>query len=191
MAMSWRIEFCHTARRHKNSTATSVAPTVVIRLLARSIDGSGAGISRYCHSQTKNTPTPYPAASANPDKTPWTAKCRGRSEGVSDAAKNKVANTRPTYENAAQRRAIHDRRRPSGGRPSRGPTRPLCAASFRLIKCRRLDLVQRLERLQFLLDELLAVAEAFDPRGQLDAAEVLVVGERRLLSKFLAAEAQH
>src|SRR5690348_3214000 len=59
---------------------------------------------------------------------------------------------------------------------------------LRLFERGRVDLVQGLELGDFLLDEPLAVALALDFGGLLDAAEVLVVGERGFLGEFVALE---
>src|SRR5262249_11943479 len=45
------------------------------------------------------TPMPYPAASDNPESTPWVTKLRGSSVGVRAAAKNSVPRRRPPAEN--------------------------------------------------------------------------------------------
>ena len=84
--MSWRIEFCQTVARHKNSPATKATTAVVICLLTRCKLALGLGISRYRQSHAKNTPTPYPTARANPERKPWIAYWRGNSDGESDAA---------------------------------------------------------------------------------------------------------
>jgi hypothetical protein len=49
-------------------------------------------------------PIPYPTASAKPDRSPWATTVLGSNEGVTEAAKNKAANTRPTKEKEFQYR---------------------------------------------------------------------------------------
>lgn len=48
------------------------------------------------NSHSSRQPTPYPMAALIPLIKPWNIQSRGSKDGETDAAKNTVANTRPT-----------------------------------------------------------------------------------------------
>src|SRR5215471_14392109 len=97
--ISSRIEFCHCTDRQRKTTATTVQPMAAASLAIRRRRSLDCGSSMYVHSQWPNTPMPYPAASDNPESTPWVTKLCGSSVGVRAAAKNSVPRRKPPAEN--------------------------------------------------------------------------------------------